>query len=673
MTPMVVPLAQKSRFSAAGYLAIVGMMGLASACADGQAPAPPDVWLSDADSEAEQAADVASWGSTTEAVVPSEVGADPPASEDTAPSPPSDCDDGDPCTIDLLQGFHCVFYPIPCGETENPCTALSCHGGECVEGSIQGPCDDGEACTQADACKGGDCVGLPLTCDDGDPCSIDACVAGACVASPILCDDGDPCTVNACTAGACVTSPIVCDDGDPCTDDTCADGACVASPTSCDDGDLCTDDSCSAGACVATPVSCNDGDACTVDGCVASVGCFSVAISCEDGSPCTDNVCTETGCVTTWLSCDDGDPCTTNACKLTGCVATPIACDDDDPCTTDSCVEGACEHVPIVGAGCWPESCEFPCDAPMVAIAGGKYIRGSPQGEGGPDGTEWPMTLVEVAPFEIDQFEVTNVAFAAFLKAHGNVCSHPLVPSFTAPCYDCDAAAGRIACDANFEISSSCQTVPYGASTGSCAGHPVVATWFGAHAYCQSLGKRLPTATEWERAANGPGGADGRWWRRFPWSEGCQVNGPPETFQATDCPPLDECPIELNNAWYLGGCTGAAWSSSTALANCGNGFLPGSAGADCFDGYKYSAPVGTFPGGVSVEGVHDLSGNAPEWVDDLWSYSPLEPLDPTITKPAWHREFRSAGWGGDGATLRSAERLFYNPTIGWHTGFRCAQ
>ncbi len=172
---------------------------------------------------------------------------------------------------------------------------------------------------------------------DGDcaapACSVAACVDGACVTSPLSCDDGDPCTVgDHCKDGECVTTPMTCDDGDACTtNDRCEGGECVTTPMTCDDDDACTtNDRCEDGGCVSTPVLCDDGDACT-----------------------TNDHCANGECVTTPKPCDDGDACTTNdRCENGDCVTTPKICDDGDPCTVaDRCVAGACTATPTVCAG----------------------------------------------------------------------------------------------------------------------------------------------------------------------------------------------------------------------------------------------------------------------------------------------------------------------------------
>lgn len=85
--------------------------------------------------------------------------------------------------------------------------------------------------------------------------------------------------------------------------------------------------------------------------------------------------------------------------------------------------------------------------------------------------------------------------------------------------------------------------------------HPVVGvSWYEARAYCLGQGKRLPTRDEWWRAAQGEG-------RRFPWGDDTE--------------------------------------SVDARANFG---LEG------------SAPVGSYPSGVSPFGAFDMAGNVREWV-----------------------------------------------------------
>lgn len=102
----------------------------------------------------------------------------------------SDCDDGNPCTVDTCEGGSCVFTPIPgccinAGQCDdgNPCTDDSCVDNECVFAPNSATCDDGDACTEDDTCSEGACAGTAIEdccndssdCDDGNPCTIDDC------------------------------------------------------------------------------------------------------------------------------------------------------------------------------------------------------------------------------------------------------------------------------------------------------------------------------------------------------------------------------------------------------------------------------------------------------------------------------------------------------------------
>jgi formylglycine-generating enzyme required for sulfatase activity len=99
-----------------------------------------------------------------------------------------------------------------------------------------------------------------------------------------------------------------------------------------------------------------------------------------------------------------------------------------------------------------------------------------------------------------------------------------------------------------------------------------------AAAYCRSAGARLPSDTEWQAAARGPGGA------RFPWGS-----------EAPDETRLNAC-----------GANCQAWGYSEGI------FLPTL--FETSDGYDGTAPVGSFPMGASPAGVLDLFGNVAEWV-----------------------------------------------------------
>jgi uncharacterized delta-60 repeat protein len=93
---------------------------------------------------------------------------------------PSDCDDGDPCTLDT------------CDAGSGTCTHVAAKAGT--------PCEDGDLCSVGDSCIGGACHGSPRLCCDGDDCTTDACdPAVGCVFAAIA------------GCGECVSQPVVLD------------------------------------------------------------------------------------------------------------------------------------------------------------------------------------------------------------------------------------------------------------------------------------------------------------------------------------------------------------------------------------------------------------------------------------------------------------------------------
>ena len=118
----------------------------------------------------------------------------------------------------------------------------------------------------------------------------------------------------------------------------------------------------------------------------------------------------------------------------------------------------------------------------MVTIPAGEFLMGNPEGKGRAD--EWPQRSVYLDAFAIDQVEVTNERYMAFVTTTGH--RNPPNPYGTGPLV----------------------------SVKGIEQLPVVqATWYDAKAYCSWAKKRLPTEAEWEKAARGTDG------RLFPWGD----------------------------------------------------------------------------------------------------------------------------------------------------------
>jgi len=238
-----------------------------------------------------------------------------------------------------------------------------------------------------------------------------------------------------------------------------------------------------------------------------------------------------------------------------------------------------------------------------VLIPAGEFEMGDHFNEGGSN--EKPVHTVYLNAFYIDKYEVTSAQYAKFLNAVGK---HK-------------GDNGNIWLDIG---GSSALIELVGGEYRPKSGyenHPVIeVSWYGATAYAEWAGKRLPTEAEWEKAARG-----GLVGKRYPWG--------------------DEISHDDANYWGTGG----------------------------RDKWTYTSPVGSFP--PNSYGLYDMAGNVWEWCADWYDsgyYSKSPRRNPKGPDTGTSRVWRGGSWGGHGRSLRATDRHYHNPLrTRYDVGFRC--
>ncbi len=230
---------------------------------------------------------------------------------------------------------------------------------------------------------------------------------------------------------------------------------------------------------------------------------------------------------------------------------------------------------------------------------------------------EKPTHTVYLDAYWIDQSEVTNAMFAYFLSEMGNQIEGG-VPWLNVR-------------KSEVEITQS--NGLWQPESGK-EYYPVIeVSWYGARAFCEWVGRRLPSEAEWEKAARGTDE------RIYPWGN---------TFDCSKGNFDDE--TTLDDYVVMGG------------PSC--------------DGYDRTSPVGIYPGDISPYGVLDMAGNVMEWVTDWYNanyYSNSYSSNPLGPSSGTNRVLRGGSWIDRESSIRTAYRSFEDPyRTHDYIGFRCA-
>ena len=233
-------------------------------------------------------------------------------------------------------------------------------------------------------------------------------------------------------------------------------------------------------------------------------------------------------------------------------------------------------------------------------VPAGEFLMGSTDQSLGADYDEKPQHSVYLDAFWIDQTEVTNAMYAVFLNEMGNQVEERATWLDAA-----DEDVLLVELDGHWQPKSGADNFPV-----------VEVTWYGAQAYCQWVGRRLPTEAEWEKAARGTDA------RSYPWGE------------EQDC-------------------------SKAQVANC----------------HSILTDVGSKPGGSSPYGIFDMSGSVWEWVadwyaEDYYAHSPAS--NPSGPTEGMARALRGGSYDYNWKHARTADRRLNGPANSMNDyGFRC--
>jgi iron(II)-dependent oxidoreductase len=252
-----------------------------------------------------------------------------------------------------------------------------------------------------------------------------------------------------------------------------------------------------------------------------------------------------------------------------------------------------------------------------VLVPGGPFTMGTDHDPWALD-NERPAHVVDVGPFSIDRFPVTNGEYTSFVADGGYTDPR----WWTSAGWEWRGSAGLLR--PQFWDGHGGRD-RFGVVDALVASEPVQhVCWYEADAYARWVGKRLPTEAEWEKAASWtPDGVKRRW----PWG---------------DDPP------------------------TPAHANLGQRhFGP--------------TPLGSYPAGASAWGVEQLIGDVWEWTSSDFAPHPgfasfpYREYSEVFFGPEY-KVLRGGSWATDPVAMRSTFRNWDFPIRRQiFAGFRCAR
>jgi len=262
----------------------------------------------------------------------------------------------------------------------------------------------------------------------------------------------------------------------------------------------------------------------------------------------------------------------------------------------------------------------------MIHIPAGSFLMGnSGAGDGGahPCPDEIPQHSVQLSAYRIGKYEVTRGEYRKFIEVGG----------YSRPAFWSSEGWKWKEAEKRTQPDNRAAKQNWGSGTFTQTdNHPVVGvSYYEAQAFCRWAGGDLPTEAQWEKAARWTGSHP----NVYPW--------------------------------------GDVWDEEKCN-NSRDSLCPGCR----------TAPVGSYPAGVSPCGCCDMAGTVWEWCKDWhsWEYYRQTPpggwVDPQGPVTGSYRVLRGGSWYSNSSNyMRCAYKLycfFLTPENSWNdAGFRIAQ